>query len=65
MKRLILLLISCFSFSFISAQQGRLKQPLIPLFRPDYTSEMEMKDLDNDGDPDLLYSTLLDSILIN
>lgn len=62
MKKLILFIaISFFSFSMVCGQSN-LSKSLIPSFSPVFTSKPVLKDLDNDGDPDLLYSTLFDSI---
>jgi len=64
MKKTVLLLAICFSFTLISAQNFGIKNSLIRSFKPEFTSVPKTEDLDNDGDPDLIYSTIFDSIPI-
>ncbi len=64
MKNLILALILFVSFSTGYAQQFNIEKSLIRSFKPDFKSKPTFQDLDNDGDPDLLFSTVFDSIPI-
>lgn len=64
MKNLILCLSFCFSFSIVNAQQVNIEKTLIRSLKPNFTSIPKTVDLDNDGDPDLMYSTVFDSISI-
>ena len=64
MKKTFLLVTVCFSFTILSAQNFGIKNSLIRSFKPEFTSVPKTEDLDNDGDPDLIYSTIFDSISI-
>lgn len=64
MKKTVLLLAICFSFTIISAQNFEITNSLVRSFKPGFTSVLRTVDLDNDGDPDLIYSTIFDSIPI-
>ncbi len=62
MKSIISILfvfISCYCFS-----QVENKNWLIRDFKPPFSAEVTMVDLDNDGDPDLLKSAIFDSLTI-
>ncbi len=64
MKKKILFIAFCFSISIINAQQINIEKSLIRSFKPNFSTTPKTIDLDNDGDPDLIQSTVFDTIPI-
>jgi hypothetical protein len=64
MKKSLLLLSVFIIGTSLFAQQIDIEKSLIRSFRPTYTSHPKTEDLDKDGDPDLMYAILFDSIPI-
>lgn len=62
MRKLYILLSLVSSFSLAKAQQPDIHKSLIRSFKPDFSTELKHIDLDNDGDPDLIITFILDSI---
>ena len=64
MKKLLLSIGLLYLGSSLFSQQFNIEKSRLRSFKPDYTSVPRTEDLDNDGDADLIYSTLFDSIPI-
>lgn len=62
MKKSILLAGFLFCLTVSNAQQTKLNKSLIRSFKPDFSAKLKYIDLDKDGDPDLIQTTLFDSI---
>lgn len=62
MKQTIILFGFLFCLVFVNAQQINIAKSLIRSFKPDFSAKLKYIDLDKDGDPDLIQTTLFDSI---
>ncbi|MCG6186184.1 hypothetical protein [Maribellus maritimus] len=62
MKKTVIIISLLFCVSTILSQPIQIKKSLIRSFKPDFTSAPQRIDLDNDGDPDLIKSTVFDTI---
>ena len=62
MKIVISLLSYLFCVLYVNAQSFDIDNSLIRPFKPDFSAKLKYIDLDKDGDPDLIQTTLFDSI---
>lgn len=62
MKKLLFLLGFTLYFSLANAQQINIHKSLIHSFKPDLSPSLKHIDLDNDGDPDLIQTSIFDTI---
>ncbi|WP_020528186.1 hypothetical protein [Flexithrix dorotheae] len=62
MKKITILFAFLSISTFSHAQTFDIQNSFIRSFKPDFSNELKYIDLDKDGDPDLIYSSLSDSI---